>query len=212
MKQRARFLLLLCAASTVALAQVQPSPVAGLNGIGVEEGLDPAGNVETVMVFAGSQQIQSLPVCNGTPVPRQSQVGTLNMADFNFDGLPDLLLQVSAKGDNDTFCVWLWNPKAKQFVASPALSQLTNPRPHPSNRTVTSFTNLDCGGCHDQKTYVWSKGQLKLVKDELMTLDQTVAVTGPGCDFVLSVHELKKGKMVLASSDRVNSFGAKVCW
>jgi len=109
----------------------------------------------------------------------------------------------------------LWNPRSQSYVASPALSQLTNPRPHPSNRTITSFTNLDCppsGGCHDQKTYVWSKGQLKLVKDESQTLAPNIAVSGPGCDYLLSVQELKNGKMVVVSSDVVNNVGAKVCW
>jgi hypothetical protein len=208
--------LLIFAASNVALGQVQPNPVPGLSGIGIEEGLDPVGgNLESIMVFKGNVQIQSLPVCTGNPVPRQPPLGTLNMADFNFDGSPDLLLQVSSKGDNDTYCVWLWNPKSQKYVASPALSQLTNPRPHPSNKTITSFTNISCPpfqGCHDTKTYVWSKGQLKLVKDESQTLAQNVAVTGPGCDYILSVQELKNGKMVLVSSDVVNNLGAKVCW
>lgn len=186
----------------------------GLQGIGLEENLDTAGNLQGILVFKGNQQIQSLPVCGGTPVPRQPPLGTLNLTDLNFDGLPDLLLQVSTKNGNDSYCVWLWDPKSQRYVASPELSQLTNPRPHPSNRTITSFTNLDCGsgGCHDQKTYVWSKGQLKLVKDESQTLAENVAVSGPGCNYVLTVQEQKKGKMVVVSTDRVNDMGAKICW
>jgi len=208
-------LLLLFAVSSLARAQVQPNPVPGLQGIGLEEGLDPtAENLVSIMVFKGNQKIQSLPVCTGNPVPRQPPAGSLNIGDFNFDGLPDLLLQLS-KGDNETYCAWLWNPKLQRYVASPALSQLTNPRPHPSNKTITSYTNISCppfGGCHDTKTYVWSKGQLKLVKDESQTLLQNLPVSGPGCDYVLSVRELKNGKMVQVSSDVVNNLGAKVCW
>jgi hypothetical protein len=215
-KRQALLCLLLFAASTLVLAQVQPNPVPGLSGIGLEEGLDAAGvNLVSITVFKGSRQIQSLPVCTGNPVARQSPVGSLNMADLNFDGLPDLLLQLTASGGNDSFCVWLWNPKSQRYVASPALSQLTNPRPHPSNKTITSFTNLPCptlGGCHDTKTYTWSKGQLNLMKDESQTPAENLSVVGPGCDFILSVQEQKKGKMVVVSSDRVNSFGAKVCW
>lgn len=215
MKRHAR-LLLLFAASSLALAQVQPNPVPGLQGIGLEEGLDTAGgNLVSIIVFKGNQQIQFLPVCTANPVPRQPPVGSLNMTDLNFDGFPDLLLQLSATGDNETYCVWLWSPKSQRYVASPALSQLTNTRPHPSNKTITSFTNISCPpfqGCHDTKTYVWSKGQLKLVRDESQTLAENVAVSGPGCDYILSVQEENKGKMVLVSSDRVNSFGARVCW
>jgi hypothetical protein len=209
-------LLLLFAASSLALAQVQPNPIPGLGGVGLEEGLDAAGgNLVTIMVFKGGQQIQSLPVCTGSPVVRQGSVGSLNTTDLNFDGLPDLLLQISKTFDNETYCVWLWNPSTQQYVASPALSQLTNPRAHPANKTISSFTNISCPpfqGCHDTKTYVWSKGQLKLVKDESLTLAQNLPVSGPGCDYILSVQELKKGKMVLVSSDRVNSQGAKICF
>ena len=209
-------LLLVIAGSAWAHSQVQPNPVPGLPGIGLEDGLEATnGNLASIMVFKGSQQIQSLPVCTGTPLNRQAPIGSLNITDLNFDSFPDLLLQVSTKDDNATYCVWLWQPKAQQYVASPALSQLSNLRPHPSKRTITSYTNIPCppfGGCHDTKTYVWSKGQLKLVKDESQTLSQNAAVSGPGCDYILTVQELKNGKMVVASTDVVNSNGAKVCW
>jgi hypothetical protein len=206
-------LSLVIAASAVTLAQVQPTPIPGLRGIGVEEGLDTAGNLETITVFKGSQQVQSLPVCTEHAVSRKSPLGRINVADFNFDNYPDLLLEVSNKDDNATYCIWLWDPKSQEFVASPSLSQLTNPEPHPENRTVTSLTNQDCqGGCHEKKTYTWSDGQLKLEKDESQSLAPGATVNGPGCLYVLSVMEEKNGKMRLVSSDRVNSFGEKVCY
>jgi hypothetical protein len=212
MKIQALLLQLALAASTVAFAQVQPNPVPGLPGIGLEEGINAAGDLETITVFKDGKQIQTLPVCTEHAVSRKSPLGSINVADMNFDNYPDLLLEVSNKDDNATFCVWLWEPASQQFVASPELSKITNPQPHPDDQTITSLTNMDCqGACHDQKTYKWSTGELKLVKEVSQTLVEGADVNGPGCVYVLSVMEEKNGKMTLVSSDRVNSFGEKVC-
>jgi hypothetical protein len=212
MRIRALLLQFVIAASTVAFAQVQPNPVPGLPGIGLEEGLDTAGDLASITVFKDGKQIQTLPVCTEHAVSRKSPLGSINVADMNFDNYPDLLLEVSNKDDNATYCVWLWQPTSQQFVASPALSQIVNPQPDADKRTITSIANQDCqGACHDQKTYTWSDGELKLVKEVSQTLAPGAVLNGPGCVYVLSVLEEKNGKMTLVSSDRVNSDGEKVC-
>jgi len=212
MKLASLLLVTLCWAFH-APAQVQSNPVPGLPGIGVAYGLNASGLIESILVFKNGQQVQSLPVCTSQPVPNTPPLGSLNMADMNFDGYYDLLLQTTNKDDNFNYCVWLYNPKAQRFDASPQLSQLVNPRPEPKDHTVTSYVNQDCqGGCHEARTYRWIKGQLHLVKIATQSLYQGVPVDAPGCVYSLTVQEEKKGKMVVVSRDRVNSMGANVCY
>jgi hypothetical protein len=205
-------LLLFVCVSVVLRAQVQPTPIPGLPGIGVSFGLNTTGDIQSVLVYQNGQQVQSLPVCT-SPLPQKPPIGTLNMADLNFDGFNDLLLQVTSKDDNFKYCVWLYNPKTHRLDPSPQLSELTNPRPDPKTRTITTFTNQNCqGACHEQKTYAWTDGQLHLTKIETQSLDQNLSVNVPGCGYILTVQEEKNGKMEVVSKDRVNSQGAKVCW
>jgi hypothetical protein len=195
-----------------AAAQVQPNLLPGPPGIGVEEGLNSAGNLEAILVYQNGQQIQFLPVCTNAPVPRNPPLGVINTADFNFDGYPDIALEVAFDKDNTSFCIWLFNPNSKRFVLSPQLSQLTNPRPEPGSRSVISYTNQGCqGACHDKQTYVWSKGQLVLMKDEKVTRMINVDFDGPGCLYVLTLQERKKGRMIVKSRSTVNSLGVP-CW
>ena len=206
------FLMLVFLASLSVAAQVA-NPVPGLPGIGVAYGLDNSAQIQSILVYQNGQQVQSLPVCTTEHVPNTPPLGSLNMADLNFDGYYDLLLQTSKKDDNLNFCVFLYNPKTHRFDASPALSALVNPRPEPKDHTVTSFENQGCqGGCHQKKIYKWIKGNLQLVRVETQSLMQMAAVNGPGCLYILTVQELRKGKMVQVSSDRVDSSGAKVCY
>lgn len=205
------FVLSLYAAASIA-AQVQPNLVPGLPGIGVAYGLDSFARIESILVYQNGQQVQSLPICTAEHVPNTPPIGAINMADLNFDGYYDLLLQTNSKDDNLSFCVWLYNPSTHRFDDSPALSALVNPRPNPEDHTVTSFLNQGCqGGCHETRTFKWIKGQLHLVRVETQTQMQLAPVSGPGCMYVLIVEEERKGKMVQVSRDPVNSMGSKIC-
>ncbi len=209
--KRALLLFVILFAS-VLVAQVA-NPVPGLPGIGVAYGLDASAQIQAILVYQNGQQVQSLSVCTAEHVPNSPPLGSINMADMNFDSYYDLLLQTNNKNDNINYCVWLYNPKTQRFVASPELSALVNPRPEPKDHTVNSFENQGCqGGCHQSKTFKWNKGQLQLIKVATQTQMQMSPVSGPGCLYVLTVQEERKGKLVQVSSDRVNSDGLKVCY
>jgi hypothetical protein len=187
---------------------VRGSPMPGLPNIGVELGLNRAGRVESLLVYQGQQQVQTLEVCTEEPVLRQGKVGSLATADYNFDGYPDLALQVTDVKDNSTFCIWLFDPGTQRFLASSQLSQLVNPVPDPKTRTVVSTKYPRCPSCHEKQVFRWSQGQLELVRYESLTLDP-LAVGYGGCDYVHTVKELKDGRMKETDRERTNSFGAR---
>jgi hypothetical protein len=192
---------------------VQGNPITGLPGFSVDLGLSSAtGMIAAVLIYQGGKQIQELPICT-SPVAQGGRVGTFDIADLNFDGYPDLMLQVTAKQSNYTYCVWLFDPQAKRFAASPQLSQLTNPRPDSQARTVISYENQNCfGACYDKKTYVWSKGQLQLIREIAVTENMSnIPGAVEACGYVLTRQERKHGRMVVVSTSRVNNFG-EICW
>ena len=186
---------------------VRGTSLPGLPEIGIELGLNPRGNVESLLVYHFQQQVQTLNVCTDEPVKRENKVGSLASADFNFDGYSDVALQVTAgKKNNDTFCVWLYDPGSQRFTASPQLSQLTNPVPDPKTRTVVSTKYPGCPYCYERQFFRWSGDQLELVRDESLTMD-ALAVGVGGCDYVHTVNEMKNGKMRQVSRDSTNALG-----
>ncbi|MGA2369424.1 MAG: XAC2610-related protein [Candidatus Korobacteraceae bacterium] len=187
---------------------VTGSPIPGEAGYGVDLGLDPtSGKILELLVYHGQKQVQALKVCTSEAVPRESPVGTMDTADYNFDGHGDLALETAFKQGNASYCIWLFDPKTKQFVASPQLSQLTNPRPDPKTRTVISSSKGGCIGCSKQETYRWSKGQLIPVREETVTQTDLGMSTGGDCGWLRTVKEEKNGKMVFVSRDQINSLG-----
>ena len=168
--------------------------------------------MSALLVYKGTTVAQELVTCTPQPVPRDGDIGTIATTDFNFDGYGDLLLQISSKDNNARFCVWLFDPKTKQYVASPALSQLVNPRADPTTKEVTTYENMGCGrSCYEKQSYTWSKGQLMMTRDETVTRDVN-APTGDagGCSFIRSIKELRKGRLTEISREMVNDVGA-VC-
>ncbi len=188
---------------------VSGNPIPGVAGYGVNLGLDSAGNVAALLVYRGTQVSQELVTCTPQPVPRDGNVGSMASADLNFDGFGDLLLQVSSKDKNATYCVWIFNPKTKKYVASPELSKLVNPSADPKTKTVNSYVSTGCfGSCYDKQIYKWVQGVLTLVRDESVTQNiNAPAGSGAGCAYVKSVKEMKKGKLTEVSRDTVNAMG-----
>jgi hypothetical protein len=190
---------------------VTGSPIPGLPGYGVDLGLDPAsGKIVELLVYRGQKQVQALKVCTAEAVPRESPVGTMDTADYNFDGHYDLALETGFKQGNATYCIWLYNPKTKRFVASPQLSQLINVRPDPKTKTVISSSKGDCVGCSKQETYRWAKGQLIPVREVTVTQTEMGVSNGGDCGWLRTVKEEKNGKMVFVGRDQVDSLG-QVC-
>ena len=191
-----------------AQATTTGSPIPGLPGYGVELGLDESsGNIVELMVYRGQTLFQTLKVCTPDPVPRQNPVGTMDTADYNFDGYYDLALETAFKQGNASYCIWLYNPKSGRFVASPQLSQLTNPRPDSQHKTVVSFSRMECGPCYRQETYRWSKGQLVPVREESVMPAELGLQFGGGCGWLRTVREEKNGKMQFVSRTQVNELG-----
>ncbi len=189
-------------------AGVRGTPMPGLPNIGVELGLNTRGNVESLLVYQGQQQVQTLNVCTEEPVIRQKQVGTLASADYNFDGFSDLALQVTAeKYNNNTFCVWIFDPRSQRFTASSQLSQLVNPVPDAKTHTVVSTKYPFCPYCYDKQVFKWSGEQLELVKHESLLMDPLAIGTG-GCSYVHTVEEPKDGRMRQVNRERTNALGA----
>lgn len=187
----------------------QGYPMPGLPGISVAEGLDGSGNVASLLIYQNGQQVQSLDVCTANPVPRLEPVGSLNTTDFNFDGSPDLALQVSSgKGDNK-YCVWLFDPGTQRFVLNRRLSDLPNPAPDPKTKTVQSTEVLGCNGaCFTKRLYKWSGRDLEMVRSETRTRDP-LAIGFGGCDYILSISETRNGEPHEVSRERVNASGVR---
>ncbi len=188
---------------------VSGDPIPGVAGYGVNLGLDTAGNVAALLVYKGTNVSQELVSCTSQAVPRDGNVGTMASADLNFDGFGDLLLQVSSKDKNATYCVWLFDPRTQKYVASPELSQLVNLAADPKTQTVTSNVGTGCfGSCYHNQTYKWEHGTLTLVRDESITGNITApSSASQGCAYVKSVKVMKKGKLTEVSRDTVNSMG-----
>jgi len=187
---------------------VAGSPIPGLPGYGVDLGLDPtSGKIVELLIYRGQKQFQALKVCTLEPVPREDPVGTIDTADYNFDGYYDLALQTASKQGNASYCIWLYSPKTGRFVASPALSQLTNTRPDPQTHTVVSLIKGECPICYRQETYRWSKGQLVPVREEsVQPADLGLQLPG-GCGWLRTVREEKNGQMRFVSRSQVNELG-----
>jgi hypothetical protein len=217
--RRARLIIIVSLAAFCLLEQrtgaqqienVRGSPIPGVAGYGVDLGLNGSGDVAGLIIYKGTAVAQELPACTPQPVPRSGDVGTIATTDFNFDRYGDLALQVSSKDGNATFCVWLFDSTTKQYVASPALSQLTNPRADPKTKTVVANKNMGCNGsCYDKQAYQWSNGQLTMIRDESVTrnIEAQTGYTG-GCSFVKSIKEVRNGKLTETSRNTVNDVGA----
>ncbi len=193
-------------------AQTSSAPtgdaIPGMAGYGVELGLSPSnGKILELLVYHGQKQVQALKVCTPEPVPRESPVGNIYYADYNFDGYSDLALETASQQGNASYCIWLFNPKTRRFEASRQLSQLTTPSPDVKTHTVVAYSKGECPPCYHRESYRWSKGQLIPVREESVTpADLGLQLPG-GCGWLHTVKEGKDGKMVFVSRSQVNSLG-----
>lgn len=184
------------------------SPIPGTPNLRVELGLNTAGEVKSLQVYRGQQLLQALDVCTANPVARTKTAGTLATADYNFDGFPDLALQVTGAKDNNLFCVWLFDPKQQRFEPSPQLSQLTDPVPDAKSRTIISTKYGACPYCYERQEFQWSVTQLNLVLDKTLVMD-SLAVGSGECDYIRTVKKRKKGEMREVDRRRSTAMGAR---
>lgn len=182
------------------------SLIPGTPNLRVELGLNTAGEVKLLQVYRGQQLIQALDVCTAGPVARTKTAGTLATADYNFDGFPDLALQVTGEKDNNLFCVWLFDPKQQLFEPSPQLSQLTDPVPDAESRTVISTKYGTCPYCYERQEFQWSGAQLNLVRDESLVMD-SLAVGSGECEYIRTIKQRKNGKLREVDRRRATSMG-----
>ena len=187
-------------------AGVRGTPMPGLPNIGVELGLNPSGEIQSLLIYHGQQLTQTLNVCTDGPVSRNHPSGSLATADYNFDGSSDLALQVTADKKSQRFCVWLFDPQQQRFELSTQLSDLTNPIPNAKTRTVVATTFAPCLYCYDKQEFRWSGKELELVQEDSMTADP-LGVGSGGCNFIRTVKKRKNGEMQETSRERTDSFG-----
>jgi hypothetical protein len=190
------------------LPAVTGDPIPGVAGYGVELGLSPSsGKILELLVYQGQKQVQALKVCTPEPVPRESLVGNIYYADYNFDGHSDLALETASKQGNASYCIWLFNPNTRRFEFSQQLSQLTNPSPDAQTHTVISYSKGECQPCYHRESYRWSNGQLMPVREESIAPADLGLQAPGGCGWLHTVREEKNGKMVFVSRSQVNSLG-----
>jgi len=183
-------------------AQMQPDVSFGY-------ALNNEGAIRQIIVYRNNHQIQALDSCTGQDVPREKGLGELTREDFNFDGYQDLMMLVAfdAQTRNSSYCIWLYDPNTQTFVFSEELSQLTNPRPNPNNRTVVARKNMMCSEqCYVQETYEWSGVHLKPVREESLAEDPTVPTVST-CRYVRTIKTDENGKLAETSRERVNTGG-----
>lgn len=179
----------------------------GLPGISIAQGLNPSGDVQWVLVYQNGKQIQALDICVPGAVPRRDPVGSLAVADFNFDNSPDLALQISSENGNSKYCVWLFDAEQQLFTLNHQLSGVANLAPDPSTKSLQSYENQGCNGvCFTKNTYKWSNGEMELIRSET-TSQAPLSVGYGGCNFVHSVKEMKRGELREVSRERVNALG-----
>jgi hypothetical protein len=196
--------------STSTLPQAAPptTEIPGLPGFRVEEALNSSGDIRQLLLYRDVEQIQTLDVCTAKSVPRTGELGDIAVADFNFDGSPDLAILISSVNDNRTYCVWLFTPQTQRFTFSEELSRLTNPSPDPSTKTIVTYKSENCAGCYEREKYVWSGRKLIPVQHETLNDDPVLPLT-EDCRFVRTLTQKKNGRMVEVARERVNGAGMR---
>jgi hypothetical protein len=82
-----------------------------------------------------AQRIDAL----ATETPWPDATPGLELLDMNFDGLADMrLIEARPAGPNTPYLNWLYEPASGQFVASPALNELSAPRFDAARREIVS--------------------------------------------------------------------------
>jgi hypothetical protein len=85
--------------------------------------------------------------------------------DMNFDGYKDILIEYNDGSAGGQYYVWLYNPTTKKFVFNGDFSDLREPTPDSTQRTITSYiANGASGG--SIYTYCIKKNKLILLRSE----------------------------------------------
>ncbi|HME57422.1 MAG TPA: hypothetical protein VKF63_03730 [Terracidiphilus sp.] len=169
--------------------------------------IDNTGEVTGVSVFRedDSSPFQKLPACGSVGLPNPvtdywDVYGTsmlLKHADLNFDGFEDLeLLQYYIPHlGKKSYCIFLWDNKAKLFRYSNELAELSlNPVPHPENKTLTTREDWQ-GGASQESTYRWNSGKLEMIEQDSLLGDWSQQ-TDKQCGFTFTCNRLVNGEMV----------------
>ncbi len=119
----------------------------------------------------------------------------VEQADLNLDGYDDLkrLQFYDAHLDKSIFCVYLWDEKASRFGQQPQIT-LTNPIPHPENRTITSHSEF-FGGTWSDSLYVWSAGKLLPIAEWGVTNEPSSTGANVACPWTAWCAKRISGQM-----------------
>ena len=96
--------------------------------------------------------------------------------DLNFDGFLDLMCLTSWGGTgNNSYRIWLFNPKSHLFELSADLSKLSNPSANVKTHEITASSNLGmAGNVYSRATYQWREGRLVIHSSEQQDWDPKV--------------------------------------
>ena len=142
--------------------------------------------------------MQVLDTNMGEPAYRDAEY--FSAEDMNFDGYQDIkLLAWWGATGNKGYVYWLFDPLKKRFVKNDALSELSNPVPHPDDKTITTHSVGGMGGMiYVDGTYSFDeKGKLILIRLEKQDWIDDKQY------FVKTVQERKNGKLMVVSTEIV---------
>ncbi len=115
----------------------------------------------------------------------------LGLPDMNFDGYNDLsILNNCGATGNCNYDIWLYNPQKNIFVENDDLSNVTNPTPDPTAKTISSTYNWGASG-YEQDTYKFDANE-KL----FLTNAYRQEAVGDGSSCKETTSDLVNGKMM----------------
>lgn len=166
--------------------------------------LDAKGAAYQIAVLEDGKQVQTLQPCRAASFNPDKAM--LDIHDFNFDGYNDLTFTDGNSRDPDksSMCVYLFEPKTKRFVPNELLSSLRNVTSDPDAKTIVSSTSKEPGP-GTTRTFKWNGDKLELIKE-----DRLAAIHGSACPYRRTISELKDGKMVVTSTQFLNT-GMDTC-
>lgn len=121
----------------------------------------------------------------------------IHLADYNFDGHPDLSVVALSGMRDSTSHVWLYDPPSKRFIRNKQLEDIGPPSPDYDHRRFEVQTRT--GDLYSNHVYGWEDGKLELLssRDEWLGSAPAGKTLPPGFQKYLLLKERKGGKLIV---------------